>query len=68
MVAKEDDTKTNLMVQLEIFGRWVSFFVAVISVCTLLLAYYTADEDIGTAFKSAVSIAVAIIPEGLPAV
>eukprot|EP00961_Rhodomonas_salina_P087173 1172364-Rhodomonas_salina.1 len=68
MVAQEDDTKTNLMVQLEIFGRWISVFVAIIAVVTLLLAYYTADETLGDAFKSAVSIAVAIIPEGLPAV
>ena len=60
--------KTNLTVQLEIFGRYVSALVIVIAAITFCLAYLKAGEFAGDAFKSAISIAVAIIPEGLPAV
>jgi magnesium-transporting ATPase (P-type) len=68
MVGKQESLKTNLTVQLEIFGRYISAFVVFIAAITFCLAYFHADESIKDAFKSAVSIAVAIIPEGLPAV
>ncbi|EKX34242.1 hypothetical protein GUITHDRAFT_80735 [Guillardia theta CCMP2712] len=68
MVSEQESVKTNLMIQLEIFGRWVSLFVFVIAAVTFTLAKVMAEESVGTAFQSAVSIAVAIIPEGLPAV
>jgi magnesium-transporting ATPase (P-type) len=68
LVSGTESGRTNLTVQLEIFGRWISAIVAVIAVATLLLAYFVRGETIGTAFTSAVAVAVAIIPEGLPAV
>ncbi len=68
MVGKQESLKTNLTVQLEIFGRYISAFVIIIAVITFFLAFYHADESLKDSFKSAVSIAVAIIPEGLPAV
>eukprot|EP00285_Hemiselmis_virescens_P013221 CAMPEP_0173380530 /NCGR_PEP_ID=MMETSP1356-20130122/3202_1 /TAXON_ID=77927 ORGANISM="Hemiselmis virescens, Strain PCC157" /NCGR_SAMPLE_ID=MMETSP1356 /ASSEMBLY_ACC=CAM_ASM_000847 /LENGTH=1147 /DNA_ID=CAMNT_0014334157 /DNA_START=96 /DNA_END=3539 /DNA_ORIENTATION=+ len=71
MVGGVDAMKTNLMVQLEIFGRWISCFVFVVGSITFVISFKdvgVGSDDIGDAFKSAVSVAVAIIPEGLPAV
>lgn len=68
MVGNVEQVKTNLMVQLEMFGRWVSLFVLIVGAATFCLAFFARDEDGITAFTSTVSIAVAIIPEGLPAV
>jgi len=59
---------TNLEIQLEIFGRYVAAFTIIVASVTFAIAWQVAGEDPGTAFKSAVAIAVAIIPEGLPAV
>lgn len=63
-----DAMKTNLLVQLEIFGRFISIVVLIIGVTALLVAHLARDVPIGIAFQAAVAIAVAIIPEGLPAV
>lgn len=60
--------KNNLLHQLEILGRWLSIMVAVIALISFLLALLYVKLDFKGAFESAVSIAVAIIPEGLPAV
>jgi magnesium-transporting ATPase (P-type) len=68
MVATVDGVKTDLMVQLEILGRWISISVAAIALTAFLLAHLRHGEKVGDAFKTAVAIAVAIIPEGLPAV
>jgi len=60
--------KTRLMVQLEIFGRFISIVVFIIGISALLIAHLGRNNSIGTSFQAAVAIAVAIIPEGLPAV
>lgn len=68
MVGGVESTRTNLVVQLEIFGRWISIIVIIIAVSAFLIAMFVGKEEWGDAFNSAVAIAVAIIPEGLPAV
>ena len=68
LVSGVESGKTNLTVQLEIFGRWISSIVAVIAVSTLLVAVFGRGFPVGNAFTAAVAVAVAIIPEGLPAV
>lgn len=62
-----DNVRNNLVHQLEILGRWLSVMVLVVGVITLLLAVYRGGNSFRLAFASAVSVAVAIIPEGLPA-
>jgi len=68
LVSGVESGKTNLTVQLEIFGRWISFIVAFIAISTLLVAVFGRGFPVGNAFTAAVAVAVAIIPEGLPAV
>jgi len=64
--------KNNLLLQLEILGRWLAVLVAVIAVVAFLLAMFGMNEllhgqNFKGAFESAVAVAVSIIPEGLPA-
>lgn len=61
------NVKNNLLHQLEILGRWLACLVAIIAVVAFLLAMFHAGNNFKAAFESAVAIAVAIIPEGLPA-
>ncbi len=68
MVSEQSVTRTNLQTQLEKFGRLVAVFTLVVALGSFCLAYWLAHEPLGEAFTSAVSIAVAMIPEGLPAV
>ncbi len=68
MVSEQKVTRTNLQVQLEKFGRFIAVFTILVAFGAFCLAYWLAEEDLGEAFTSAVSIAVAMIPEGLPAV
>jgi magnesium-transporting ATPase (P-type) len=62
-----DNVRNNLVHQLEILGRWLAIMVLIVGFITLMLAHFRAGNPFGKAFESAVSVAVAIIPEGLPA-
>ncbi|GBF96342.1 carbonate dehydratase [Raphidocelis subcapitata] len=68
MVSTVDSTRNNLLHQLEILGRWLAVLVGFIALASFLLALLVRGFGVSDAFSSAVSIAVAIIPEGLPAV
>jgi cation-transporting ATPase F len=67
LVLTVDSIKTNLVVQMEILGHWLAILIVLIALGAFLLAYLFADEEVKHAFESAVAIAVAMIPEGLPA-
>eukprot|EP00775_Hariotina_reticulata_P011376 gene11376-11525_t len=67
MVNTVANVKNNLLHQLEILGRWLAVAVGVIALVSFLLSLLERGNDFKAAFESAVSIAVAIIPEGLPA-
>ena len=53
--------------QMEILGRCLVVIVLTIAISAFLLAYFKAHEAAVEGFKSAVAIAVAMIPNGLPA-
>ncbi|KAF8062005.1 calcium-transporting ATPase 1 [Scenedesmus sp. PABB004] len=67
MVSEVQSGKTNLLIQMEILARWLAIIVGVISLSTFLLALLHAHHHAGVAFQTAVAIAVAMIPAGLPA-
>jgi Ca2+-transporting ATPase len=67
MVSNVEQTKTNLLVQMEILARWLAIIVIVISLATFLLAWFRGGHGPGSAFQTAVAVAVAMIPAGLPA-
>lgn len=67
LVSEVEHVKTNLIIQMEILGRWLAIVVLLIAIGALLLAFLHAKEPFAHAFESAVAIAVAMIPEGLPA-
>jgi len=59
---------TPLLRQMEVFGRWLTFAIMALAATTFLFGWLVHQFDIGDMFLAAVSMAVAAIPEGLPAV
>ncbi len=59
---------TPLLRQMEVFGRWLTFVIMLLAAVTFLFGWLVYRFDIGDMFLAAVSMAVAAIPEGLPAV
>ncbi|HRP74457.1 MAG TPA: cation-transporting P-type ATPase [Rhodocyclaceae bacterium] len=68
MLGKVEELTTPLLRQLGVFGRWLTW--AILAIAGIAFAFgtlvrdYTADEM----FLAAVGLAVAAIPEGLPAI
>ena len=66
-----DDVKlltTPLLRQMEVFGRWLTMVIMALAVMMFLFGWLVYRFNIGDMFIAAVSMAVAAIPEGLPAV
>ena len=63
-----DTIETPLLRQLAIFGRWLSGLVIVLAIGMLSYGLILGDYHLGEMFMAAVGIAVAAIPEGLPAI
>jgi len=57
-------TITPLQHQLEVFGRALSLLTILVAIGTFFIAWQGRSHPLGEAFPIAVSIAVAIIPEG----
>ncbi|WP_246128488.1 cation-translocating P-type ATPase [Pleionea sediminis] len=60
--------ETPLVSQMAVFARWLTLFILAISVLMLLFGYFVLHHDFTSLFMAVVGIAVAAIPEGLPAV
>jgi magnesium-transporting ATPase (P-type) len=57
LVSTVETVKTNLLIQMEILGRWLATIVVLIALGAFLLAFLHAKEPFVEAFESAVAIA-----------
>ncbi|MCB1789258.1 MAG: cation-transporting P-type ATPase [Gammaproteobacteria bacterium] len=68
LVAKVQRLDTPLMTQMGVFGRRLSLAIIVVALFGFAFGYLVRDYAAAKMFLAAVSIAVAAIPEGLPAI
>jgi len=68
MLQEVQTLTTPLLRQMEIFGRWLTVAILALAALTLLFGWAVHQFPLGDMFLAAVSMAVAAIPEGLPAI
>ena len=59
---------TPLVAQMDHFARWLSFLILLASGLLLVYGYFVGHHEFSEMFMAVVGVAVAAIPEGLPAV
>lgn len=60
--------KTRLTDQIDEFSKWLTVAILVLAVATLVFGLMVRDYSFGDIFLASVALAVAAIPEGLPAI
>jgi len=68
LIQSSPDKKTNLQEKLEKLSKWLGLSVLVICGIIFLTYYFVNDMWLAASFLTAIALAVAAIPEGLPAV
>ncbi|GAB1235685.1 cation-transporting P-type ATPase [Ferrigenium sp. UT5] len=68
MLQEVQTLTTPLLRQMEVFGRWLTVAILGLSAVTFLFGWLVHHYGLSDMFLAAVSMAVAAIPEGLPAV
>jgi magnesium-transporting ATPase (P-type) len=68
MLGEVETLTTPLLRQIARFGRWLSAVIVLVAGVTFVIGYWLRGYDLVEVFLAAVSIAVAAIPEGLPAI
>jgi magnesium-transporting ATPase (P-type) len=68
LLSEVQTLETPLVSQMAVFARWLSLFILAVAVLMLLFGYFILHHDFANLFMAVVGIAVAAIPEGLPAV
>lgn len=68
MLEDVESLTTPLLRQVAEFGRWLSAAIVALAVATFGFGYFIAEQPLSEIFLAAVSLAVAAIPEGLPAI
>jgi calcium-translocating P-type ATPase len=68
LLAGVEQLTTPFVARLDHFARWLSFLILLVAALLLAYGYYVGHLEFGTLFMAVVGIAVAAIPEGLPAV
>ncbi len=68
MLQEVKSLTTPLLRQMETFGRWLTVAIMALAALTFLFGWLVHHYGLGDMFLAAVSMAVAAIPEGLPAV
>ena len=68
MLAEVEEVTTPLLQQIAQFGRWLSVAIVGLAALTFAFGYLLRGYSLDEMFLAAASLAVAAIPEGLPAV
>ena len=68
LLGEVETLTTPLLRDIAVFGRWLSVTIVGLAAFTFAFGYWFRDYDILDTFLAAVSLAVAAIPEGLPAI
>ncbi len=68
MLAQVDELSTPLLRQMQVFARWLTAVILLLSALLLAYGYVSGAHDFEELFMAVVSLAVSAIPEGLPAV
>jgi calcium-translocating P-type ATPase len=68
LLAGVDELRTPLVAQMDHFARWLSFLILLGAALLLAYGYFVGHMPFADLFMAVVGVAVAAIPEGLPAV
>jgi len=68
MLAEVESVETPLLKQMAVFGRWLTAGVLALAALTIAFGMLVHGQSAGDMFLAAVGLAVAAIPEGLPAI
>ncbi|WP_303902995.1 cation-transporting P-type ATPase [Thiohalomonas denitrificans] len=68
MLGEVETLTTPLLHDIAVFGRWLSVVIIALAAFTFAFGFWVRDYDVVETFLAAVSLAVAAIPEGLPAI
>ena len=68
LLAGVEELTTPLVAQIDQFARWLSFLILLVAGLLLVWGYYVGHMPFADLFMAVVGVAVAAIPEGLPAV
>ena len=68
LVSEVETVTTPLLTQMAQFGRWLTIAILAIAAITFAFGFFVRDYAAADMFLAAVSLAVAAIPEGLPAI
>lgn len=68
LLASVEPLKTPLVAQMDHFARWLSVLILLVSALLLAYGHFVGHRDFAEMFMAVVGMAVAAIPEGLPAV
>lgn len=68
MVSRVESLQTPLLRRIATFGRYLALTILLLSGLIFAIGFLGMDQPAGTLFLSVISLAVAAIPEGLPAI
>ncbi|MCO5760025.1 MAG: cation-transporting P-type ATPase [Chromatiaceae bacterium] len=68
MLASVEGVTTPLFKQMAVFGQWLTVGIMALALFALVFGLLVHDQGLADMFLAAVGIAVAAIPEGLPAI
>jgi magnesium-transporting ATPase (P-type) len=68
LLSEVETLTTPLVTQMGAFSKWLTIFILLVAVLLITYGYFVGHHDFSEMFMAVVGLAVAAIPEGLPAV